>query len=233
MFFDPVYFIFVAPAFLLAMFAQMWVKSAFASAMQQPAAMSGARVTQLILDSAGLHDIRIEQIPGKLSDHYDPREKVLRLSPDVYSGRSLASVGIAAHEVGHAIQDAEHYAPLVVRNAAVPLAGVGGNFGTILFVIGLMLSYTGAGRLGITLAIAGAVLFGLVLVFQVINLPVEFNASARAKRLLVDLNVVDSRDMGPVNNVLNAAAMTYVAATLQTLMTLLYYFFRIMQAQRR
>lgn len=232
MFFDLSYLIIVGPAFLLAMLAQMWVKSAFASALQQPAGMSGARASQVILEAAGLHNVRIEQVPGHLSDHYDPREKVLRLSPDVYAGRTLASVGIAAHEAGHAIQDAKKYLPLVLRNAAVPAAGVGGNFGGILFVIGLMLAYAGS-SLGFLLAYAGAGLFGLVFLFQLINLPVEFDASARAKRVLVDLNIVDPREMSAVNNVLNAAAMTYVAATLQSLLTLLYFLFRLMQAQRR
>src|SRR4051794_29972384 len=129
MFFDPMYFVFIAPALLLAFWAQMRVKSTYAEASQVPAPLSGAAAARHILDSAGLNNIEIEQIPGELTDHYDPRDKVLRLSPQVYQGRSLASVGIAAHESGHALQDARHYAPLVIRNLAVPVASFGPGLG--------------------------------------------------------------------------------------------------------
>src|SRR5580700_11110457 len=140
MFFDPLFLLFLAPAILLALWAQMRVHSAYAQAQEQPAPLSGAAAARHVLDSAGLNNIEIEQIPGQLTDHYDPRQKVLRLSPQVYQSRSLAAVGIAAHEAGHAIQDARHYAPLVIRNAAVPVANFGSGFSMVLFVIGFLAS---------------------------------------------------------------------------------------------
>ncbi|TWT38326.1 zinc metallopeptidase [Blastopirellula retiformator] len=215
-FFDPMYFLIIAPALLLAFIAQMWLKSTYASAMKKPAPLSGAAAARHILDSAGLYDVSIEQIPGHLSDHYDPGAKVLRLSPDVYQSRSLGAVGIAAHEAGHAIQDAKHYAPLVLRNLAVPTASFGSGASWILLLLGMVFNFK-------FLMLAGIVLFGCVVVFQLINLPVEFDASARAKRVLVDLNIVPQDDMPAVRNMLYAAALTYVAATLQAVLTLLYY----------
>lgn len=223
MFFDPLYFVFIAPALLLALWAQFRVKSTYAAAQQMPAALSGAAAARHVLDSAGLDNVDIEQVPGHLSDHYDPRDKVLRLSPEVYQSRSLAAVGIAAHEAGHAIQDARAYAPLVVRNAAVPVAGFGSNFGVLLVIIGAVFSAGNPGEgLGYMMIWAGIALFSGVVFFQVINLPVEFNASARAKDELVVLGIVPPEQMPYVNKVLNAAALTYVAATLQAILTLLY-----------
>jgi Zn-dependent membrane protease YugP len=215
MFFDPMYLLFLAPAILLALWAQMRVHSAYAQAQEQPAPLSGAAAARHVLDSAGLNSIEIEQIPGQLTDHYDPRQKVLRLSPQVYQSRSLAAVGIAAHEAGHAIQDARHYAPLVVRNAAVPVANFGSGFSMVLFIIGFLAGIH-------PLIWAGIALFAAVVFFQVVNLPVEFDASNRAKAQLVTLGIADQNQMVYVNRVLNAAAWTYVAATLQSLLTLLY-----------
>jgi uncharacterized protein len=226
MFFDPMYFLFLAPAFLLAMWAQFRVHSAYAKAQEQPANLSGAAAARHILDQAGLQDVAIEHIPGQMTDHYDPRAKVLRLSDGVYQNRSLAAVGIAAHEAGHAIQDARNYAFLTVRNAAVPVAGFGTNFSFILLIAGLMLSIK-------PLIIAGMVLFSTVVFFQIVNLPVEFDASRRAKAVLVDLGIVPQQDMTYVNSVLNAAALTYVAATLQSVLTLLYYIMRFTGDSRR
>ena len=215
MFFDPMYLLYLAPAILLAMWAQMRVHSAYAQAQQQPAPLSGAAAARHVLDSAGLNDVQLEQIPGQLTDHYDPRQKVLRLSTQVYQSRSLAAVGIAAHEAGHAIQDARHYAPLVVRNAAVPIASFGSGFSMILFMIGLFAHWH-------LLVTAGIVLFAAVVFFQVVNLPVEFDASNRAKAQLVSLGIVSQDQMVYVNRVLNAAAWTYVAGTLQSILTLVY-----------
>lgn len=217
--FSPMYFLFIAPALLLAVVAQLWVKSAYARAQQVAAPLSGAAAARHVLDSAGLQDVQIEAIPGELTDHYDPRAKVLRLSQDVYQNRSLAAVGIAAHEAGHAIQDAHSYAPLVVRNAAVPLAGFGSNVSFLLLILGAAMNFKG-------LILAGIVLFGAVVFFQIVNLPVEFNASSRAKAQLVSLGIVPPQEMPYVNSVLNAAALTYVAATLQAILTLLYYILR-------
>jgi Zn-dependent membrane protease YugP len=220
MFFDPMYFLFLAPAILLALWAQMRVSSAYAAAQQIPAPLSGAAAARHVLDSAGLTGVEIEQIPGRLSDHYDPREKVLRLSPEVYQSHSLAAVGIAAHEAGHAIQDAHGYAPLAIRNAAVPVASFGSGFSMILFIIGMVVPVLH------WLMFAGIALFGAVVFFQVVNLPVEFNASTRAKEQLVALGVVDQQGLVEVKKVLDAAAWTYVAATLQALLTLLYLLMR-------
>ena len=231
--FDFGYLLFISPAILLAMWAQWRVKSTYAAASREPARLSGAAAARHILDSAGLQGVGIEPVGGHLSDHYDPRAKVLRLSSDVYGGHSLAAVGIAAHEAGHAIQDAKHYAPLVVRNFAVPAAGFGDKLGTPLLIIGLLLAYLGQSGLGLFFLGAGIILFAAVVFFQIVNLPVEFDASARAKAQLVGLGIVDDREMGPVRAVLSAAAMTYVAATLQSVLTLLYYIMRFMAHSRR
>ncbi len=217
--FNPMYFVFTVPFLLLGMWAQFRVRSTYAAAQQAPAPLSGAAAARHVLDSAGLMHVGIEQVGGYLSDHYDPRHKVLRLSPEVYNSRSLAAVGIAAHEAGHAIQDAHNYAPLVVRNAVVPVANIGSSAGIWMFIIGMFLHFG-------PLAIAGLVLFGAVVFFQVVNLPVEFNASTRAKHQLVELGIVPPREMVYVNKVLNTAALTYVAATLQSIATLLYFLWR-------
>ena len=216
---DPLYFLMVLPPLALGLWAQSRVKSTYATASRQPASLSGAAAARHLLDEAGLSHVDIEQVPGTLSDHYDPRSKVLRLSPDVFSGRSLAAVGIAAHEAGHAIQDARNYAPLVVRNAAVPAANFGSNIGMTLLMVGVIFSWQ-------PLLWAGILLFAGVVFFQLVNLPVEFDASARAKALLVERGIVPAHEMTYVNKVLNAAALTYVAGTLQAVMTLLYYIMR-------
>lgn len=216
MIFDPMYFLFIGPAFLLGLWAQLRVKTTYATAQRLAAPLSGAAAARHILDSAGLPNVDIEQVPGHLSDHYDPRHKILRLSPEVYQSRSLAAVGIAAHEAGHAIQDARAYAPLVVRNLAVPAAGFGSKGGILLVILGAIL------QMNPILIWAGIGLFSCVVVFQLVNLPVEFNASSRAKAELVQLGIVKDRELAYVSKVLNAAALTYVAATLQALMTLLY-----------
>ncbi|MFM7242590.1 MAG: zinc metallopeptidase [Planctomycetaceae bacterium] len=216
MFFDPLYFVWVSPAILLAFWAQWRVQSAFASASQLPAPLSGAAAARHILDSAGAHDVEIEAVPGTLNDHYDPRAKVLRLSEGVYGARSLAAVGIAAHEAGHALQDAQGYSLMSIRNAAVGVANFGSGLGLFVFMIGLGMALKPLAWLGIAL-FAGTVFF------QLVNLPVEIDASNRAKAALVNLGVVPAAEMPTVNGVLNAAAWTYVAATLQSVLTLLYY----------
>jgi Zn-dependent membrane protease YugP len=231
-FFDPMYFVFIAPAVLLMLYAQYRVKSAYAAGMQIPARLSGAAAARYMLDQSGCQDVAIEEMPGTLSDHYDPRERVLRLSGDVYHGRSATSVGIAAHESGHALQHATNYAPLIIRNAAVPAATFGGTAFSILLIIGAILAGMGM-VVGIRIMLLGVVLYCGVLAFQVINLPVEFDASARAKRILREYQIVDGEGAIAVDRVLNAAALTYVAATLQTLLIILYYLFRILGGSRR
>jgi uncharacterized protein len=232
-YFDPMYFVIVAPAIALMLYAQYRVKSAYAAGMQIPAKLSGAAAARYILDQAGCQDVAIEEIAGSLSDHYDPRERVLRLSTNIYRGRSATSVGIAAHESGHALQHAMHYAPLIVRNAAVPAATYGGTAFTILLIIGFVLSSMHMAALGLQVMLLGVLLYCGVLAFQVINLPVEFDASARAKRILREYEIVDGEGAIAVDRVLNAAALTYVAATLQTLLVILYYLFRILSGSRR
>jgi Zn-dependent membrane protease YugP len=211
--------IFIAPALLLALWAQFKVRSTYAAAMQEPAAVSGAMAARQVLDSAGLHHVGIEMVPGHLSDHYDPRDRVLRLSPEVFQSRSLAAVGIAAHEAGHAIQHAHGYVPLTIRNLAVPVAGFGTGISGILLFLGIVMNVP-------ALLWAGIIAFSGFVFFQLVNLPVEFNASSRAKAELVGLGIVRHQEMGAVNSVLNAAALTYVAATLQSVLTLLYYILR-------
>jgi len=213
---DPLYFIFVAPAMLLAFIAQAMVSSRYAAASRVSASMTGAQAARQILDVAGLRNVGIEQVNGHLSDHYDPSKKVLRLSPEVFGNASAASVGIAAHEAGHAIQDAVHYPPLVLRSLAVPLASFGSNTAFILFFIGLVVQALSF------LALLGIVLFSFVVAFQVITLPVEFNASSRARQQLSALGIVSGEQDYQVKKVLNAAALTYVAGTLMAVLQLLY-----------
>lgn len=222
--FDPMYFIYVGPAILLALWAQYKVKSAYARAGRIPArsGLSGAETAQRILNAFGIADVAIEPVQTFLGDHYDPKHKVLRLSPDVYHGRSLAAVGIAAHEVGHAIQDARGYAPLALRNGLVPMASVGSHLSVVLIIIGLVLAGMHI-AFGPMIAVAGLGLFGVVVLFQLVNLPVEFNASTRARAILVDQGIVTVQEASVVSDVLSAAAMTYVAATITAMAHMLYY----------
>jgi uncharacterized protein len=237
-FFDPMLLVFIAPALLLALYAQYRVRSSYAQMSQVPARVTGFEAARRILDAHQLYDVGIEQVPGELSDHYDPSAKVLRLSPQVYQGNSMASVGIAAHEVGHAIQDAKRYAPLVIRNLAVPAANFGSGLGTILLMVGFgMMGATsyggGSPGMGKYIALAGIIGFGATVFFQLVNLPVEFDASARAKTELVNLGIISGPELPYVSKVLNAAALTYVAATLQAALTLGYYLLRFMHATQR
>jgi len=225
------YLMFFIPPMLLAMWAQWRVKSAYATGLKMPAAsgLSGAETADMILKAHNINDVRIEPVQGYLSDHYDPKSKTLRLSPDNYSGHSVAALGIAAHEAGHAVQHAVGYAPLVIRNGIVPLTAVA-PFGIFLMIGGMIMGGAagaakgGMGEIGYWLIIAGIAAFGIIALFQLINLPVEFDASNRAKKLLASANLVQpGAEATAMNNVLNAAAWTYVAATLGAVMTVLYY----------
>lgn len=223
-YFDPLYLVFAIPGMLLALWAQARVQGAYGrySRVRNTTGMTGAQVAYRILQVNGLQNtVRIEPVQGFLSDHYDPRNKVLRLSPDVYNGVSLASAGIAAHEVGHAIQDKVEYAPLNFRSAIVPGVQIGGWVGPIIFFVGLMLAQGSA--FGTWVAWLGIGLFALTAIFAVITLPVEFDASNRAKRLLVSEGIIAPQDMGGVNAVLDAAALTYVAAAAQAILQVLYF----------
>ncbi len=217
--------LFMIPPFLLSLYAQWRVKSAFAEMSRVPASMTGAQAARRMLDSSGLHSVGIERVPGHLSDHYDPSAKVLRLSSDVYDGRSMSALGVACHEAGHAFQDAQRYAPLVIRNLAVPAASFGSNISGFLLMIGVAMSFK-------PLLWAGIILFSAVVFFQLVNLPVEFDASARAKKQLVALGMISDNDSYYISRVLNAAALTYVAATLQSVMTLLYYVLHALSDRR-
>jgi len=231
-FFFPGYGLYILislPALLLGLWAQMRVKGAFKkySKVASARGITGAQAARRILDANGLFDVQVEQVNGFLSDHYDPRTKVLRLSPDVYRSPSLASVGAAAHETGHALQDQKHYAPLAWRSAMVPTVQLGSWLGPIIFMAGFFLMGS-LGQMGETIAWAGLGLFAATALFALVTLPVEFDASKRAKLLLVSEGILAPQEIGGVNKVLDAAARTYVAAAIQAIMTLLYYAYLLM-----
>lgn len=221
MFFDPLYLIISLPAVALAAWAQMRVHSAYAEAGQirSRSGLTGAQAADHLMRAEGVNRVGIEPVQGFLSDHYDPSHKVLRLSPGVYQSDSLAALGIAAHEAGHALQDAHRYAPLVVRNLIVPVASFGSSAAWLILMAGFLM---GSGKL----VLAGIALFSTVVVFQLINLPVEFDASRRARRNLLANGLISADEDRVVGKVLNAAALTYVAATLSSVLTLLYFLFR-------
>ena len=222
---DMLMWLFIAPAILLALVAQGMVSSAYTRMSRVAARMSGFAAARRILDSAGLRDVPIEVVPGHLSDHYDPTSRILRLSPEVYEGHSMAAVGIAAHEAGHALQHAHRYALMGLRSLAVPMAQIGSGLGAMVASLGIFLTLAAvpAGRM---VLLVGIVLYAGVVTFQLINLPVEFDASARAKRLLVSEGIIHRDEVSNVSQVLNAAALTYVAATLQSVLQLAYFIFR-------
>jgi len=205
--YDYTFIIYVLPALLLAAFAQMKVSSAYNKYSRLPSGinLTGAQVARMILDRNGLYDVRIEPVRGQLTDHYDPRSKTVRLSSNIYNGNSIAAMSVAAHEVGHAIQHAEGYFPLILRNNIAPIASFGSRFAWILIFLGFIIS-----PFFIDLGIA---LFIAAVLFQVVTLPVEFNASKRALAQLEN-GFVTREGIRPVKEVLSAAALTYVAATL-------------------
>ena len=200
---------------------QFRVQSAFGWAKQIPAhsGYTGAQAAATLLRSAGVEGVDIEPVEGFMTDHYVPGQRVLRLSPEVYGGRSLAALGVAAHECGHALQEATRYPLLVLRNGLVPLAGIGSNLSWIIIMAGFLLHLAG-------LIYVGIAAFAVTVVFQLVNLPVEFDASRRARRALVDAGLVTPEEDATVGKVLNAAALTYVAATVTAVLTLLYFLMR-------
>lgn len=221
--FDPLYLALVAPAILLSLYASFKVKSTFAaySRVRTRRGLTGAETAQAILLANGINDVKVEEVNGFLSDHYDPRHKVLRLSPDVYRGDSLSSVGVAAHEVGHALQHADGYAPLRLRSFMVPVASIGSNLAFPLILGGILLNALG-------LAYAGVALFGAIVLFQLVTLPVEFNASSRAIAQLGNIGVLSNpEEERGSRKVLSAAALTYVAAAVVALMNLVYWMMRL------
>ncbi len=221
MIFDPVYFIFLAPALLLSFWASWRVKKNFNkySKIGTARGITGAQAAAEVLRDSGITDVQVVRARGFLSDHYNPTNKTLALSDSVYDSTSIAAVGVAAHEAGHAIQHAQHYSPLWIRSLLVPTANIGSSVGYMVMLFGLILNSAG-------MIMIGAVLFGAVLLFQIVTLPVEFDASHRAKQLLVSHGIIMERERVGVDKVLNAAAMTYVAAAITTLLTLLYFLMR-------
>jgi uncharacterized protein len=222
-FFDPMYLIFMIPAFALMGFASWYVRHAYSkwSQIRATSGLTGHMAAQRLISTGNLYGVQIQGTAGQLTDHYDPRNKTLYLSPGVADSPSVASVAIAAHELGHAMQDAEDYFPMKIRSMLVPAVNIGSNLGWILIIIGLMLRITGIAWLGV-LVFSGGALFALA------TLPVEFNASARAKELLYSTGVIQTEEeRRGVNQVLNAAALTYVAGLVTAVLQLLYYVFLI------
>lgn len=221
MIFDPLYLLFMVPGFLLSLWASWRVKSAFKkySRVRTMRGLTGAEAAREMLDRAGLHNVEVRRSRGFLSDHYDPRSRSLGLSDEVYASNSVAAVGVATHEAGHAIQHANAYGPLKLRSALVPTVGIGSNLGMWVAMIGLMMGAT-------QMVLIGALLFSAVVVFQLVTLPVEFDATARAKKLVVEQGLIYPQEREGMDKVLNAAALTYVAAAVSSILTLLYFLMR-------
>jgi len=222
-FFDPLWLILAIPGLILGLSAQVRVRSAFGAygKVANSRGFTGAQAARAMLDYYGLQDVRIEEVNGFLSDHYDPRSRTLRLSPDVGRSPSIAAVGVAAHEAGHALQHAKNYAPLSLRSALVPATQFGSFLGPLLFMGGFLLQAITS--FGYNLAVVGLILFALTAVFSVVTLPVEFDASKRAKQELVKMSILSQQEMVGVNKTLNAAALTYVAAAIAAIGQVLYY----------
>ena len=225
------YILISLPALLLGLWAQHKVSSAFNkySRVRSNIGLTGNEIARKMLYSSGLNQVRIEQTRGFLSDHYDPTQKVLRLSPAVYGSNSLAAAGVAAHEAGHALQDQTAYAPLKFRSAMVPTVQIGSWLGPIIFMVGLLMS----SAFGERLAWIGLILFAATALFALVTLPVEFDATRRAKAWLFNSGVIYQGEAAGINSVLDAAALTYVAAAIQALSTLLYYAMLLMGSRNR
>lgn len=223
-FFDPTYLIFAVPAMLFALWAQFQVQSAFNkwSQVANMRRLNGFDVARVLMRNEGLDHIGVETIPGMLTDHYDPSSKVIRLSQGSLQP-SVAAMAIVAHELGHAAQDKEGYAWLRVRSGIVGFANIGSQLGTWLFFIGMLLGAAGGSGFGFQLAVVGVILFSAAVAFTLVTLPVEFNASARAREMLQRAGLVTVQEAEGVNAVLNAAALTYVAAAAQAIAQLLYF----------
>lgn len=214
--YDYYYFILVVPAIIVSLIAQAKVKSTYSkfAKIANTKRISGAQAAYNVLSHYGIRDVRIEQVSGKLSDHYDPRAKVIRLSSEVYSGSSIASIGIACHEAGHAAQHAANYLPIKIRNAILPVANFGSSAGVLIAIMGYFLGF------GILIDI-GVILFAAVVVFQLVTLPIEFNASSRALKVIDETGMLYEEEQKGAKKVLTAAAMTYVASLLVSIMSLI------------
>lgn len=227
-FFDPLYLIICGPFLLLGLLTQLVVKGSFAkwSKVGTRSGMTGAQAARAVLREAGVEGVTVEQTGGFLSDHYDPRTKVVRLSPDVYNGRSVASLGVAAHESGHAIQHARAYLPLALRSVMVPMVTIGGNFFPLLFIGGFLVSMLSF-QLGKMFVLAGFVGLSVAVLFALVTLPVEFDASFRAVKILRSSGMLtDGKEMLGAKSVLTSAALTYVSAAVSLIALLAYYAIR-------
>lgn len=229
---NPVYWLILGAGLVLSLWASARVKSTFARFSQVPSrsGVTGAQVARAILQANGVRDVAVEPVAGALTDHYDPTSRTLRLSEPVYHSSSVAAVGVAAHEVGHAIQHATAYGPLRFRSAWVPVAGIGTGLGELLLMIGLGLAFAGG---SMTIAWIGLILFATTTVFTLVTLPVEFDASKRALATLQHSGVLAGDELQGARSVLNAAALTYVAAAAASLMQLLWFAFQILGMQDR
>jgi uncharacterized protein len=227
-FFDPRYLLLMAPVLAFSLYAQFKVKWAFNkySKVAPRSGLTGAQASRILLDKNNLQDVAIEAIQGTLSDNYNPRTRILRLSPEVYEGKSLAAVGVAAHEAGHALQDARGYWPMKIRSGMVPAANFGSQMALPLFFIGLLTVGWFRSPIGYLVMNVAILVFAVAVAFQLITLPVEFNASRRAIAGLSANGIIDNEEYGPTKKVLSAAAMTYIAAAATAIMTLLYLIIR-------
>ena len=233
-FFNPLWFFIMLPPFIFMIYAQAKVNSAFKkySKMANSQRLNGAEAAEMLLRANGLSDVKVEGVKGRLGDHYDPSKKVLRLSPAVANTPSVAAVGIVAHEVGHAVQDKVGYAFLRFRTSLVPAANLGSSLGFIFVILGMFLVMFGA-KFGMTVVWAGVFLFSLAVIFSLITLPVEFNASNRARQMLRSTGMVSTQEYDGASAVLSAAALTYVAATLQAIAQLFYFVLMALGMGRR
>lgn len=218
--FDPMYFVILAPGLILSLWASWRVRSNFKkySAVRSMRGLTGAQAAAELLRQGGIRDVRVERSHGMLSDHYNPATRTLALSDGVYDSSSVAAIGIASHEAGHALQHAQNYGPLRLRSALVPTASIGSNIGYIVMLLGLFIDPA--------LVLIGAIIFSGVLLFQIVTLPVEFDASNRAKALVLERGLIYPGEREGMDKVLNAAALTYVAAVVSTLLTLVYFLLR-------
>lgn len=235
-FYDSTFLIFIIPALILGFIAQMVVKSKFDkySKVRTMRGMTGAQVARQILDTNGLQDVRVEETQGFLSDHYDPRSRTLRLSPGVARVPSVAAVGVAAHEAGHALQHASGYFPLQVRSMMVPAVQFGSWLGPLIIISGIFLEILfNMSSLGLAIAWFGVAVYALVAIFSLVTLPVELDASSRAKQLLYQYNIVDRQELNGVSSVLGAAAWTYVVAAIAALLELARWIFILMGRRDR
>lgn len=232
---DYLYLILVLPAVIFSLWASIRVNTTFKkySKIRSMRGITGAEAARRVLDANGLQHIRIEQIPGNLTDHYDPRSDVIRLSESVYGNTSVAAVGVACHEAGHAVQHAENYAPVKIRAAIIPVTNIGSRLAIPLIILGILLNSLASAPEFLVIAYIGVACYGLCTLFQLVTMPTEFDASRRALRCIESYGILGSEEIGGARRVLTAAAMTYVAALAVSLMQLLRLFLMVSGNSRR